>query len=138
MSLIDDEEQANRLARAIADDLALYNEPALAAPVRDRRDLLVRLSGPIAEGRELFDSRVDSTKVSASVFDAALSEVLLARANVDATAPAEPGDFSSIQRSSVRAPNALVRSTPSRFSPLIVGLVIVAVGALITIVLASR
>jgi hypothetical protein len=96
--LIDDEAKAKRLALAIAEDLALYNEPALAAPVRDRRDLLVRLAGPIAEGRELFDSRIDRTRVSPELFDTALAEVLLVRAVVDSGAPMAPGDFSSIQR----------------------------------------
>ncbi len=52
--MIDDPKQAERLARAILDDITLYNEER----VRDTRDLTADLAKEIEEGRALFCSRV--------------------------------------------------------------------------------
>ncbi|MFO0696014.1 MAG: hypothetical protein U0230_20795 [Polyangiales bacterium] len=48
--MIDDEDKARRLARALASDIRLYHEEEL----RTGTDL----SGPMTEARELFESRV--------------------------------------------------------------------------------
>jgi hypothetical protein len=52
--VIDDPKHAERLARAILDDITLYNEER----VRDSRDLTGDLANEIEEGRALFRSRV--------------------------------------------------------------------------------
>lgn len=54
MSLIDDPKRAERLARAILDDITLANEERVIAS----RDLTTDLAKEIDEGRALFQSRV--------------------------------------------------------------------------------
>ena len=66
---IEDPGAARRLARAIVSDIVLYNDEALRAG----RDL----GAEIAEGRELFLSRVRSQHEP--FFDEALADILLAR-----------------------------------------------------------
>jgi hypothetical protein len=53
--VIDDEDKARRLARAICADVMLYNAAVKDAPQHERAGLI---AGPIAEGRALFVSRV--------------------------------------------------------------------------------
>lgn len=53
--MLDDENQARRLARAICSDVLLYNAAAKDAPLGERVALL---TGPVNEGRELFRARV--------------------------------------------------------------------------------
>lgn len=53
--VIDDEDKARRLARAICADVMLYNPAVKDAPVHERAGLI---AGPVAEGRALFVSRV--------------------------------------------------------------------------------
>jgi len=54
VSLIEDPKAAERLARAILDDITLYNEERVIAT----RDLTGDLAPEIEEGRALFQSRV--------------------------------------------------------------------------------
>ncbi|MEI8255042.1 MAG: hypothetical protein WCJ30_05155 [Deltaproteobacteria bacterium] len=77
--IIDDEQQALRLAHAILSDIALYNEEAIAtAPsVRDA------IAEQIAEGRALYLSRVAQTLEG--VFDRSL-EAWLEKMRPDAAA----------------------------------------------------
>ena len=79
---IDDEDKARRLARALASDIRLYHEEEL----RTGADL----SGPMAEARELFESRV--VPALHPIFDVAFAEMGLTRvpppARVVATSPA--------------------------------------------------
>jgi hypothetical protein len=56
--MIGNPEAANRLARAIASDLSLYNEPQFQEWARDGR-LPTSLAEALVEGNQLFASRVD-------------------------------------------------------------------------------
>lgn len=66
---IDDEDKARRLARAVASDIRLYHEAELATGAD--------LSQPIAEGRELFESRV--VPALHPLFDVVMAEMGVTR-----------------------------------------------------------
>ena len=57
MALIETEEAARRLARAIASDLSLYNEEKIMEGIQND-NLFTALSEELEEGRALFKSRV--------------------------------------------------------------------------------
>ena len=57
MALIETEEAARRLARAIASDLSLYNEEKIMEGIQND-NLFQALSEELEEGRALFKSRV--------------------------------------------------------------------------------
>ena len=57
MPLIETDEAARRLARAIASDLSLYNEEKIVQGIQSD-DLFATLSEEIEEGRALYKSRV--------------------------------------------------------------------------------
>jgi hypothetical protein len=78
-ALIDSPEAANRLARAIASDLSLYNEAKIKEGIENDTFFAV-LTDEIAEGRAHYQSRVDPKLVAGSnFFDRALVDVILAR-----------------------------------------------------------
>ena len=78
-ALIDTPEAANRLARAIASDLSLYNEAKIKEGIENDTFFSV-LQEEIAEGRAHYESRVDAKLRGASNFyDRALIDVILAR-----------------------------------------------------------
>jgi len=78
-ALIDTPEAANRLARAIASDLSLYNEAKIKEGIEQDTFFSV-LSEEIAEGRAHYESRVDPKILgSSNYFDRALVDVILAR-----------------------------------------------------------
>jgi hypothetical protein len=78
-ALIDTPEAANRLARAIASDLSLYNEAKIKEGI-ENDTFFATLSDEIAEGRAHYDSRVDRKILdSSNFFDRALVDVILAR-----------------------------------------------------------
>ena len=78
-ALIDTPEAANRLARAIASDLSLYNEAKIKEGIENDTFFSV-LNEEIAEGRAHYESRVDKNLVaSTNFFDRALVDVILAR-----------------------------------------------------------
>ena len=78
-ALIDTPEAANRLARAIASDLSLYNEAKIKEGIENDTFFSV-LQEAIAEGRAHYESRVDKKLVeSTNFFDRALVDVILAR-----------------------------------------------------------
>ena len=78
-ALIDTPEAANRLARAIASDLSLYNEAKIKEGIENDSFFSV-LQEEIAEGRAHYESRVDpKILVSSNFFDRALVDVILAR-----------------------------------------------------------
>jgi hypothetical protein len=78
-ALIDTPEAANRLARAIASDLSLYNEAKIKEGIENDTFFSV-LQEEIAEGRAHYDSRVNPTlRGSTNFFDRALIDVILAR-----------------------------------------------------------
>lgn len=71
--MVDDEDKARRLAKAICADVMLYNAAVKEAPLNERAGLI---SGPISEGRALYLSRVSprlaglfEAEVAASVAD---------------------------------------------------------------------
>ena len=79
MALVDTPEAANRLARAIASDLSLYNEAKIKEGIENDTFFTV-LTEEIAEGRAHYESRVDKKLVeSTNFFDRALVDVILAR-----------------------------------------------------------
>lgn len=76
---IDTPEAANRLARAIASDLSLYNEAKIKEGIENDTFFSV-LTDEIAEGRAHYESRVSAALVANSnFFDRALVDVILAR-----------------------------------------------------------
>ena len=78
-ALIDTPEAANRLARAIASDLSLYNEAKIKEGIENDPFFSV-LQDEIAEGRAHYQSRVDPKLLGSSNFyDRALVDVILAR-----------------------------------------------------------
>jgi hypothetical protein len=86
--LIEHEEQAVRLARAILADLALYNQDS----IRDARSLPADLAEEIAEARGLFTSRV--TAPLQGLFDAELV-AWIARVRPDLGSDVVPASGSS-------------------------------------------
>ena len=57
MALIDTPEAANRLARAIASDIELYNKEEIVEGIT-KDDLFERLDGVISKGLSLYKKRV--------------------------------------------------------------------------------
>ncbi len=78
-ALIDTPEAANRLARAIASDLSLYNEAKIKEGI-EKDTFFTILTEEIQEGRSHYESRVDPKILgSSNFFDRALVDVILAR-----------------------------------------------------------
>jgi len=78
-SLIETPEAANRLARAIASDLSLYNEAKIKEGIENDTFFTV-LHDEIAEGRAHYESRVDpKLRGTSNFYDRALIDVILAR-----------------------------------------------------------
>jgi hypothetical protein len=76
MPLIETEEAARRLARAIASDLSLYNEEKIIHGI-ENDDLFEELSEEIEEGRALYKSRVSPTLYQKNYYDRALVDILV-------------------------------------------------------------
>lgn len=76
MPLIDTEEAARRLARAIASDLSLYNEEKIIRGIESDR-LFEELSEEIEEGRALYKSRVSPSLYQRNLYDRALVDILV-------------------------------------------------------------
>lgn len=76
MPLIETEEAARRLARAIASDLSLYNDEKLVQGIQ-QDDLFNVLSEEIEEGRALYKSRVSPDLYQKNFYDRAIVDVLL-------------------------------------------------------------
>jgi len=76
MALIETEEAARRLARAISSDLALYNEDKVAEGVRND-NLFEVMSDEIQEGRDLFESRVAPALLARNQYDRAIVDLLV-------------------------------------------------------------
>jgi len=78
-TLIDTPEAANRLARAIASDLALYNEAKIKEGI-EGDSFFSLLTDEIEEGRAHYQSRVKPDLLkSTNFFDRAIVDVILAR-----------------------------------------------------------
>jgi len=76
MALIETEEAARRLARAIASDLSLYNEEKIVKGIQDD-ELFNSLAEEIEEGRALYKSRVSADLYHKNFYDRALVDILV-------------------------------------------------------------
>ncbi|HBA89902.1 MAG TPA: hypothetical protein DCZ75_18480 [Geobacter sp.] len=79
MSLIENRDQARRLARAIISDVALYNKEKVEQGIKDDNIFEV-LQDQLTEGREHFQSRVTKELADSNIFDIAVVDVLIKRA----------------------------------------------------------
>jgi hypothetical protein len=76
MPLIETEEAARRLARAIASDVSLYNEEKIVRGL-ERDSLFEELGEEIEEGRALYKSRVSPDLYHRNFYDRALVDILI-------------------------------------------------------------
>ena len=76
MALIETEEAARRLARAIASDLSLYNEDKIVDGIQ-HDTLFTVLSEELEEGRALFKSRVSPELFAKNFYDRAVIDILV-------------------------------------------------------------
>jgi hypothetical protein len=76
MPLIETEEAARRLARAIASDLSLYNEEKIIQGLQSD-DLFTAMAEEIEEGRALYKSRVSPDLFQKNFYDRAIVDVLI-------------------------------------------------------------
>jgi hypothetical protein len=76
MPLIETEEAARRLARAIASDLSLYNEDKIVGGIQND-DLFTVLAEEVEEGRALFKSRVSPDLYAKNFYDRAIVDILV-------------------------------------------------------------
>ncbi len=76
MALIETQEAARRLARAISSDLALYNEEKIAEGIRND-NLFEVMQEEIQEGRDLFESRVAPALLERNHYDRAIVDLLV-------------------------------------------------------------
>ncbi len=76
MPLIETEEAARRLARAIASDLSLYNEEKIVQGVQND-DLFTVLAEEVEEGRTLYKTRVSPDLYAKNFYDRALVDILI-------------------------------------------------------------
>jgi hypothetical protein len=76
MPLIETEEAARRLARAIASDLSLYNEEKIVRGI-ESDSLFGELREEIEEGRALYKSRVAPELYQRNFYDRALVDILV-------------------------------------------------------------
>lgn len=79
MSLIENRDQARRLARAIVSDVALYNREKVEQGIKDD-NIFELLHEQLTEGREHFQSRVTKELADSNIFDIAVVDVLIKRA----------------------------------------------------------
>jgi hypothetical protein len=76
MPLIETEEAARRLARAIASDLSLYNEDKIVGGIQSD-NLFDSLAEEIEEGRALYKRRVSPDLYPRNFYDRALVDILI-------------------------------------------------------------
>jgi len=76
MPLIETEEAARRLARAIASDLSLYNEEKIVRGI-EHDNLFQELTEEIEEGRALYKRRVAPQLYQRNFYDRALVDILI-------------------------------------------------------------
>jgi hypothetical protein len=79
MSLIENRDQARRLARAIVSDVALYNSEKVEQGIKND-NIFEILHDELTEGREHFVSRVTRELGESNIFDIAVVDVLIKRA----------------------------------------------------------
>ena len=76
MALIETQEAARRLARAIASDLSLYNEDKVVEGITND-NLFDVFAEELEEGRALFKSRVTPELFAENHFDRAIIDILV-------------------------------------------------------------
>jgi hypothetical protein len=76
MALIETDEAARRLARAIASDISLYNEDKIVAGIQND-NLFDALAEEIEEGRALYKRRVSPALYPRNYYDRALVDILV-------------------------------------------------------------
>lgn len=76
MALIETDDAARRLARAIASDLSLYNEEKIVRGI-EGDNLFETLAEEIEEGRALFKSRVAPELFVKGFYDRALIDIIV-------------------------------------------------------------
>jgi hypothetical protein len=76
MPLIETEEAARRLARALASDLSLYNEEKISQGIAND-NLFDVLSEEIEEGRQLYKSRVAPDLYNKNFYGRAIVDILV-------------------------------------------------------------
>ncbi len=79
MNLIDNAEQAKRLARAIISDVAIYNKDKVESGIKND-DIFDSLQEQLEEGRQHFFSRVSPELQPERIFEIAIVDVLIKRA----------------------------------------------------------
>jgi hypothetical protein len=79
MSLIDNPDQARRLARAIISDVAIYNRDKVEEGIKNDT-IFELLAEQLEEGRQHFISRISPNLASTNIFDLAVVDVLIKRA----------------------------------------------------------
>jgi hypothetical protein len=79
MALIENRDQARRLARAIVSDVALYNREKVEQGIKED-SIFDILHDQLTEGREHFESRVTREIAESNIFDIAVVDVLIKRA----------------------------------------------------------
>jgi hypothetical protein len=79
MSLIENRDQARRLARAIVSDVAIYNSDKVEQGIK-KDNIFDLLRDQLTEGREHFRSRVNKEIAASNIFDIAVVDVLIKRA----------------------------------------------------------
>lgn len=79
MNLIDNPDQAKRLARAIISDVAIYNREKVENGIKDDT-IFELLTDELAEGRQHFVSRVTPELADSNIFEIAVVDVLIKRA----------------------------------------------------------
>ncbi|MFZ3209390.1 MAG: hypothetical protein WA140_11235 [Geobacteraceae bacterium] len=79
MNLIENPDQAKRLARAIISDVAIYNREKVENGIKDDT-IFELLTDELAEGRQHFVSRVTPELADSNIFEIAVVDVLIKRA----------------------------------------------------------
>jgi hypothetical protein len=79
MSLIENRDQAKRLARAIVSDVAIYNRDKVEQGIKED-NIFEILNDALTEGRDHFKSRVSKELADSNIFDIAVVDVLIKRA----------------------------------------------------------
>ncbi len=76
MAVIETDEAARRLARAIASDISLYNEEKVVSGI-EKDNLFESMTEELEEGRALFQSRVTPELYAKNFYDRAVIDVLV-------------------------------------------------------------
>jgi hypothetical protein len=76
MALIETEEAARRLARAIASDLSLYNEEKIVNGITND-NLFEAIADEIEEGRALYKRRTAPELYAKNFYDRAIVDILI-------------------------------------------------------------